>query len=77
MDETFAAGPAFDIACSSGLHFNGYSEQNAYLRPPMYKPQQDVYAKINDTYFKASVITLPSRGENVYILQFAHDGFIH
>ena len=77
MDETFAAGPAFDIACSSGLHFNAYSEQNAYLRPPMYKPQQDVYAKINDTYFKASVITLPSRGENVYTLQFTHDGSIH
>lgn len=28
-------------------------------------------------YFKASVITLPSRGRNMYTLQFTHDGSIH
>ena len=77
VDETLPAGPAFDIACSTGLHFNAYSQQNVYLRPPTFKPQQDVFAKINDTYHKASVITLPTRGENVYTLQFQHDGSIH
>ena len=38
MDETFPAGPAFDISYAGGIHMNSYAEQNAYLRPPTFKP---------------------------------------
>ena len=45
LDETIPAGPAFDIASNSGIHFNTYAEQNVHLRPPTYKPTQTVFVK--------------------------------
>ena len=77
LDETIPAGPAFDIACTSGIHFNSYAEQNAYLRPPTFKPTQNVFVKYNGKYEKASVITIPTRDSNIYTLQIESDGSIH
>ena len=77
LDETIPAGPAFDISYAHGLHFNSYAEQNVYLRPPTFKPTQQVFVKYNRKYAKASIITLPTRESNIYTVQIESDGSIH
>ena len=77
LDESIPPGPAFDIACTSGLHFNLYAEQNIHLRPPTFKPTQIIFVKYNKSYEKATIITLPTRESNIYTLQIESDGSIH
>ena len=77
LDETIPAGPAFDIACTTCLHFNSYAEQNVHLRPPTFKPTQTVFVKYNKIYQQAIIITLPTRESNIYTLQIKSDGSIH
>ena len=77
FDETIPSGPAFDIACSTGLHFNSYAEQNIHLRPPTFKPTQTVYVKYNKTHEKTTIITLPTRESNICTIQIEADGSIH
>ena len=77
LDETIPAGPAFDIACTSRIHFNSYAKQNIHLRPPTFKPTQDIYVKYNNKYEKASIITLPTRDSNIYTVHIESDGTIH
>ena len=61
IDETIPSGPAFDIACTTGLHFNSYAEQNIHLRPPTFKPTQTVFVKYNNNIRKSDNhnITIP------------------
>ena len=77
VDESIPAGPTFDIAHSGGLNFNSYTEANVYIKPPTYKPTQTVYVNIDETYHKATVITLPSRENNIYTVSLDYDGEIH
>ena len=77
LDETIPARPAFDIVSNTGLHFNSYATQNVYLRPPTHKPLQTVYVKVNEIYHKASIITLPTREENIYTVKIELDSSIH
>ena len=77
VDESIAAGPAFDIAYSGGLYFNSYAEQNVYLKPPTFKPSQTVYVKIKEVFYEAEIITLPTREDNVYTVRMHADSSIH
>lgn len=77
VDESLPAGPTFVIAYSGGLHFNSYAEQNAYLRPPTFRPSHSVWVNIRETYHKASIITLPSRENNIYTVRIDHDSSLH
>ena len=43
LDETIPAGPAFDIACNTGVHFNSYAKQNVHLRSPPLSNQPRKY----------------------------------
>ena len=67
VDDTIVTGPAFDIASAICIHFNSYSEQNIYLQPPTFKPEQTVFVKLDGIHHKASNITLPTRDQHIYI----------
>lgn len=77
LDKTIPAGPAFDVACYTGIYFNFYAEQNVHLRPPTYKPTQKVFVKYNNKYEEATIITLPTCESNIYTVQINIDGTIH
>lgn len=56
---------------------NSYAELNVYLKPPTFKPQQDVFVNIRDVYHPVRIIALPTRESNIYTLQLKHDSSIH
>ena len=69
LDETIPAGPAFDIACNTGVHFNSYAKQNVHLRPPPLSNQPRKYL-LNTITNTKRLQSSPSPTENLISTQF-------
>lgn len=64
IDETLPAGPAFGISYAGGIHTSSYSDINVYLKPPTFKPEQEVFVNIRDVHYPATIITVPSKKDS-------------
>lgn len=77
IDETLPAGPAFDISYAVGMYISSYSDMNVYFKPPTFKPEHEVFVNIRDVYHPATIITNPSKKDNIYKVQLQHDHSLH
>ena len=77
LDETLAAGPAFDLPYEGGLFFNKYEEINDLLRPSKFAPEQRVHVKSSDKVTAGTIITVPAYGELIYTIKYDTDGSLH
>ena len=77
IDDTLPSGPAFHLQYDGGFYFNRYADLNDKLRPPTYKPNQQVFIDTYSPPLQGTVIAVPASPiDRIYTIQL-QDHSIH
>ena len=56
IDEVLTSGPTFGLHYDGGFYFNKYDDFNDTLRPPRFKPDQEVFIITSEKPIPAKII---------------------
>ena len=72
-DEVLTSGPTFGLNYDGGFYFNKYNDFNDQMRPPRFKPEQQVFITTTNPPTLAKILTIPSTDANIYTVQHTAD----
>ena len=77
IDEALTSGQTFGLHYDGGFYFNKYNDFNDTIRPPCFKPDQQIYIMTSTPPIPAKIITIPTMDANIYTVQLSSDLSIH